>query len=489
MRLETSLSQRLAIETTIGPRMIQSMEILQMPLQALEERIEREMEQNPVLEVIPRGEQELHEGEPAERKSRDPELGVLRMDPVKGEADFQRLDLMSRDYRDYDDESRPSRSRMEELGDRHLDMMANIASRPPNLHDHLQEQLSFLNLPAEQLERVRYLISAVNEQGLLDGSLEELAQAHDPPLNAEDLAGPLAALQGLDPPGVGGRDLKECLLLQVTPDLPHADLVRTLILHHLEDIQHNRMPVICRRTGRDLEEVRGALEGLRTLNPRPGAAFSGTTGAAIKPDVVVDRLDSGEYVVRLAEDAIPGLRIDPSYAQMARDRQTDKQTRIYLRGKISSAQWLRDAIEQRKRTLERVTRAIVDRQKAFLDQGPDFIEPLKMQDVAGMVGVDVSTVSRAVSDKWVQTPRGLFPLKRFFGGGTTTAAGVDIAWENIKRKLLELVGSEDKANPLSDEDLVERMEKDGVPIARRTITKYRKMLNIPSSRERKAWNG
>ncbi|MCE2805614.1 MAG: RNA polymerase factor sigma-54 [Gemmataceae bacterium] len=477
MRLETSLSQRLAIETTIGPRMIQSMEILQMPLQALEERIEREMEQNPVLEVIPRGEQELHEGEPAERKSRDPELGVLRMDPVKGEADFQRLDLMSRDYRDFDDESRPSRSRMEELGDRHLDMMANIASRPPNLHDHLQEQLSFLNLPAEQLERVRYLISAVNEQGLLDGSLEELAQAHDPPLNAEDLAGPLAALQGLDPPGVGGRDLKECLLLQVTPDLLHADLVRTLILHHLEDIQHNRMPVICRRTGRDLEEVRGALEGLRTLNPRPGAAFSGTTGAAIKPDVVVDRLDSGEYVVRLAEDATPGLRIDPSYAQMARDRQTDKPTR------------LRDAIEQRKRTLERVTRAIVDRQKAFLDQGPDFIEPLKMQDVAGMVGVDVSTVSRAVSDKWVQTPRGLFPLKRFFGGGTTTAAGVDIAWENIKRKLLELVGSEDKANPLSDEDLVERMEKDGVPIARRTITKYRKMLNIPSSRERKAWNG
>jgi RNA polymerase sigma-54 factor len=205
--------------------------------------------------------------------------------------------------------------------------------------------------------------------------------------------------------------------------------------------------------------------------------------------VIVDRLDGGEYVVRLAEDAIPGLRIDASYAQMARDRQTDKQTRVYLRGKISSAQWLRDAIEQRKRTLERVTRAIVDRQKSFLDQGPDFIEPLKMQDVAEMVGVDVSTVSRAVADKWAQTPRGIFPLKRFFGGGTTTASGVDIAWENIKRKLLELVGSEDKNNPLSDEDLVDQMGKNGVPIARRTITKYRKMLNIPSSRERREWNG
>ena len=133
--------------------------------------------------------------------------------------------------------------------------------------------------------------------------------------------------------------------------------------------------------------------------------------------------------------------------------------------------------------------AIVDRQKSFLDQGPEFIEPLKMQDVAEMVGVDVSTVSRAVADKWAQTPRGIFPLKRFFGGGTTTASGVDIAWENIKRKLLELVGSEDKNNPLSDEDLVDQMGKNGVPIARRTITKYRKMLNIPSSRERREWNG
>ena len=203
--------------------------------------------------------------------------------------------------------------------------------------------------------------------------------------------------------------------------------------------------------------------------------------------MVVDRLEDGEYVVRLAEDALPGLRIDASYALMARDRQIDRATRVYLRGKISSAQWLRDAIEQRKRTLERVTRAIVERQKAFLDQGPDFIEPLKMQDVAGIVGVDVSTVSRAVADKWVQTPRGMFALKRFFGGGTTTASGVDIAWENIKRKLLELVGAEDKSEPLSDEDLVEEMEKNGVPIARRTITKYRKMLNIPSSRERRVW--
>ena len=488
MRLETSLSQRLSTETTIGPRMIQSMEILQMPMQALEERIELELEQNPVLELIPRGEQEMGEGEPVERRIKDPEMGVLRLDPVQGEADFQRLDLMSRDYGDFmNDESRPSRGRLEEMGDRHHDLMASVAAPPPNLRDHLLEQLSFVELPAEQLELVRHLIGAINAQGLLDGTLEELALAHEPPVSADDLVGPLAGVQPLDPAGVGGRTLRECLLLQVLPETPHADLVRTLILNHLEDIQYNRMPAIQKRTGRDQTDIHNAIESLRTLNPRPGSAFSGSAGAAIKPDVVVDRLEDGEYVVRLAEDALPGLRIDASYALMARDRQIDRATRVYLRGKISSAQWLRDAIEQRKRTLERVTRAIVERQKAFLDQGPDFIEPLKMQDVAGIVGVDVSTVSRAVADKWVQTPRGMFALKRFFGGGTTTASGVDIAWENIKRKLLELVGAEDKSEPLSDEDLVEEMEKNGVPIARRTITKYRKMLNIPSSRERRVW--
>jgi RNA polymerase sigma-54 factor len=149
---------------------------------------------------------------------------------------------------------------------------------------------------------------------------------------------------------------------------------------------------------------------------------------------------------------------------------------------------LLEAIEQRKNTLRKVTQAIVERQKSFLDSGPEYMEPLKMQQIADVVGVDVSTISRAVDDKWVQTPRGVFPLKRFFGGGTQNASGEDIAWEKIRRKLLDVVASEDKTNPLSDEDLVEKLQADGYPVARRTITKYRKMLNIPSSRERKVWN-
>jgi RNA polymerase sigma-54 factor len=172
---------------------------------------------------------------------------------------------------------------------------------------------------------------------------------------------------------------------------------------------------------------------------------------------------------------------------MLKNRSADPKTREYLRKKMQSAQWLLESIEQRRATLEKITRAIVNHQKAFLDHGPEHIAPLKMQQIADQVGVHVTTVSRAVDDKWVQTPRGIFPLKRFFGGGTQTAEGEDVAWELIKQKLLEIIAQEDKANPLSDEDLVKKLAEAGYPVARRTVTKYRKQLKIPSSRQRRDW--
>jgi len=172
---------------------------------------------------------------------------------------------------------------------------------------------------------------------------------------------------------------------------------------------------------------------------------------------------------------------------MYRDKQADAKTKEFLKRKIQAAQWLMESIEQRRNTLEKVTRAIIQHQRSFLDKGPEFIEPLKMQQIADQVGVHVTTVSRAVDDKWVQTPRGVFPLKRFFGGGTQTASGEDVAYETIKKKLQEIIDNEDKAEPLSDEDLVHKLSDVGYPVARRTVTKYRKMLNIPSSRQRKDW--
>jgi RNA polymerase sigma-54 factor len=188
------------------------------------------------------------------------------------------------------------------------------------------------------------------------------------------------------------------------------------------------------------------------------------------------------------DDWLPNNYISRRWIEMYREKGTNPKTKEYLKRKIQSAQWLQESIEQRRNTLERVTRAIIQHQRAFLDKGPEHIEPLKMQQIADQVGVHVTTVSRAVDDKWVQTPRGIFPLKRFFGGGThNTATGEEVAWETIKQKLLEIIDKEDKSNPLSDEDLVAKLNEAGYPVKRRTVTKYRKMANIPSSRQRKDW--
>ena len=488
MRLEQSLSQRMSLDMRLAPRMIQSMEILQMPVMELQERINQELQENPVLELVREQDGETLDRETLRDLRRDDDIGVLKMDPVGGEADFQRLDAMTRDYGDpFDTESRPSRAGREDLADKHHDLMQNAPDREPCLLDHLLEQVPFIEAPPETIALVRYLAEAVDENGYLSGDLPMLAAAHDPPVDLDTLEDALDCLQRFDPPGVGGRDLKEVLLLQVTRHTPRAELVRQLINHHLEDIQHNRLPAIQKRTGRELGDIREAIEALRHLNPRPGAGFSGTRAMALIPDVIIAREEDGEYSVRLKDDLVPNLRMNAEYRTMAKNRQADPSTRDFLKRKVTSAEWLLDAIEQRKNTLERVTRAIVARQKKFLDLGPEHIEPLKMQQIADDVGVHVTTISRAVDDKYADTPRGIFPLKRFFGGGTTTASGEDIAWENIKRKLTELVAAEDKRNPLSDEELVERMGQAGVPIARRTITKYRKMLNIPSSRERREW--
>jgi RNA polymerase sigma-54 factor len=205
------------------------------------------------------------------------------------------------------------------------------------------------------------------------------------------------------------------------------------------------------------------------------------------PDIAVERREDGEYEVRLLDDWLPSIYISPRYRELYRDRGADPKAREYLKRKIQAAEWLLESIQQRRNTLEKVTRAIIQHQRAFLDKGPEHIEPLKMQQIADQVGVHVTTVSRAVDDKWVQTPRGIFSLKRFFGGGTQTATGEDVAWETIKQKLLEIIENEDKSNPLSDEDLVNKLSEGGYPVARRTVTKYRKMLNIPSSRQRKDW--
>jgi RNA polymerase sigma-54 factor len=498
MRLDTSMSQQMQQKMILAPRMIQSMEILQLPIMALQERIQQELQENPVLELRETTEEPAASEEEAEALAQqetapqpdpsDPERELVIDDKGNNEEDFDRYEALAQEWADhFSEEHRPSSNRMDDEGDKKHDAMQNMAARPQSLQDYLADQLAFLDATPEQIRLIRYLLTHIDDKGYLVGDLLEIGKGYDKLVTPEQLEEALHILQKLDPRGVGARNLEECLLLQLTPETPHRDVVRVLILNHLADLEHNRLPVIQKRTGFDLHTIQEAIETLKHLNPRPGAQFTADNIPYVVPDIAVERTEEGEYTVRLLDDWTPSIYISRRYIELYRDKAADPKAKEYLKRKIQAAHWLMESIEQRRSTLEKVTRAIIQHQRAFLDRGPEYIEPLKMQQIADQVGVHVTTVSRAVDDKWVQTPRGIFPLKRFFGGGTQTANGEEVAWETIKQKLLEIISNEDKAEPLSDEDLVAKLSEAGYPVARRTVTKYRKMLNVQSSRQRKVW--
>jgi RNA polymerase sigma-54 factor len=472
MRLDTSQQMRTDMKLRMAPRMIQSMEILQLPLMALQERIDQELIENPML--VDLRESTTPEPEPeAEPPSAPAE------DPTPTEA--EEID----DWDSYGESHRLSRAALSEEADRKHDAMQNMASRPESLHDDLAHQLSFLDCDHVVRAFAEYIIYSLDENGFLKTTLYDLVRDYAGEAVIEDAEEALSLVQRLDPPGVGAQSLKECLLLQLTPDLPLRDILQTLITNHLDDIGQNRLPAIEKKTGYSIELIKEAIEVLGRLNPRPGARYTSNNSQYVLPDLVVEPTEHGVYEVRLADDHTPQLAISRQYQRMLKDKQADPVTREFIQKKIQSARWLIESIEQRRNTLLKVARAIIEHQKDFLDKGPESIEPLKMQQIADRVHVHVTTVSRAVDDKWVQTPRGIFPLKRFFGGGTTTADGEEVAWDTIKQKLNEIITKEDKQNPLSDEEIVDELSKQGLPVARRTVTKYRKALRIPSSRQRK----
>ena len=496
---------QLAQKQVLAPRMIQSMEILQLPLMALQERIEQEMEDNPVLDQLEPEADETADAENADAEDSrndslaDGERELVVKDGTDNVDDFERLlDMAENLPDDYEERSRPSLNRIEAEADRRHDVMANMLARPESLVEYLQHQLAWFELEDDVRRMAERLIYSLDTNGYLKTPLEELL----PPVPVEtngDVVGFRAAqlaiaeaalfvVQRLDPLGVGARSLKECLLLQLVPGTPDYDALRILITNHLEDLENNRLPQISKKTGLSIEKIQEVWQELRKLKPKPGADFNETTVPAVTPDVFVERNDEGQYEVRLEDTQLPSLYISPYYRKLLKDENTNAETREYIKRKVNSAQWLIESIEQRRSTLTRVSQAIVDHQTKFLDDGPDHIEPLKMQQIADKVGVHVTTVSRAVDDKWIQTPRGIFPLKRFFVGGTTSADGEEVAWDRVRIKLQEIIDNEDKTKPLSDDAIVDELGKAGITVARRTVTKYRKAMNIPSSRGRRDWS-
>ncbi len=477
----------------LAPRIIQAMEILQLPVLALQERIESEMLSNPVLETY---DPEVDEQAPPVKVDEPKERGEqdLVVDDSNGNsADFERLaefeDELERDFLRADSTPyRPPPHPGER--DRKLDAMANAPAHAISLNEYLLDQWRFIETNPPIAQAGELIISFIDADGYIRTPLGELQSDPNKLISIQDLQEALKLVQRLDPTGVGARDLQECLLLQLAVEqLSGLDvsLEMELVRHFLRDIEMNRLPQIAKRTGKTIDDVKHAIENLSQLNPRPGSLIGEHTVPVITPDVAVEIDDDGEVIISIPEGNSPRLRISRAYRRMVRDRNTDRTAKEFIQKNIRSAKWLMSAIEQRKQTVYRVVNEVFKVQREFLDSGVEVLKPLPMAQIAAKVNVHVATISRAVAGKYVQTPRGIFRLRMFFSGGTTTAQGENVSWGAVKAKLKETIDAEDKTHPMNDDELAAAMKSHGIDIARRTVAKYRSLMNIPPARKRREY--
>ena len=524
MRFEASQHMRLGQQMKLAPRMIQSMEILQMPLAELEERIEQELENNATLELV---EAEPEAGLASEQREQERDAAEgerpLTVDEQHGTADFERLERYEETNPEAAQEERAAPARIEEYEpgrrrvadgerDAKLDAMAAAPARSASLTDQLVEQWRMAEVDPALRPLGELIISFLDADGYLRTALETIADrapanwAGSPIANGEAPAKPtppqleralLAVQLMLEPPGIAARDVRECLLLQLdAPPTPEADygtpesrvIARRLISESFDDLTHNRLPRIAEKTGLGLDAIKQGVEVMRRLSLAPARRLVEEPPSAIVPDAIVEYDEEHDrYYAFLNESRLPNLRVNEEYAKMARDKAVPKKDREFLRTNLGNAQWLIDAVGQRKQTLLRVIGVVVEAQRDYFDFGPQALRPLPMTQVADQLGIHVATVSRAVADKYIQTPRGIVPLRRFFTGGLATESGEDMSYDAVRAALQEVVAAEDKGKPLSDDAIAEELKKRGIEIARRTVAKYRDQLQIPSARMRKTF--
>ncbi|QDU33862.1 RNA polymerase sigma-54 factor [Poriferisphaera corsica] len=499
---------RLSQQMKLAPRMIQSMEILQMTQQALEERIEQELANNPTLELQEPGSDEKQiasELKQEERDSREGERELYVSDDAEAKNtgdDFERLNNISEEYGDswaanttgtgekIDFQQRAAKGTGER--DAKIDAMANTAARGASLYEQLIDQWRMVELPEEEILMGVYLIGFVDGDGYL--RTEDSVLLDQAPGDLKDeklLEGTIYALQRtLEPTGLCARDIRECFLLQIDAKMRNegVDLAveRLLVNEYLKEIEGNKLPMIAKKTGLEMEDITAAIAKLRQFTPHPGRLLADESPQRITPDAIVDFIEDEDcYVARLASERLPQLQISESYAEMAKDKGVEKKTRDFINNNIRSASWIIDAVHQRSSTLLRVVNVVLNAQREFFDVGEQALKPLPMTVVADQLGIHVATVSRAVNEKYIQTPRGIYPLRMFFSGGTETGDGESVSWSAVQAKLKEIIDGENKMKPLSDDSLVEALKNAGIDIARRTVAKYRKQMNIGTARQRK----
>lgn len=451
MRLSYGLTIEQTQKLTMTPELIQAIRILQFNTQELDSFVQEEILDNPVLEFD---------------KRREESLAALQ-------------EKLSEDYDD------PGYKQWQYSKDKEEYSFEQFTSKEETLEDYLLLQLTFSRLKGNDMKVGRFLVEAIDENGYLTVSAEQVAKAFA--ISEDEVSKVLDVIQTFEPAGVGARNLKECLIIQLATKGLLDEAIEYIIMNHLEDLGDNKLNKVSKHTGIPVNQVQMVCDLIRTLEPKPGRSFS--TGESIKyiiPDVIVEKIDD-EYVVASNESSVPHLKVSSYYSSLSKQYKEDEELSKYLSDRLNSAFWLIKSIEQRKRTIYNVAGAVVKHQKEFFDKGPKYLKTLTLKQVAESIGMHESTVSRSVNGKYMQTPRGVFEIKYFFSSGITGQDGEGLSSNSIKTMIKEIIDGEDNTKPYSDQDIVGLLSEKGIEISRRTVAKYREGMNILSSSKRRRY--
>ena len=475
MEMKHSLHLSQTQKLIMTPRLQQALKLLQVPTLELQQILKQEVLQNPLLEEV----DDVTEQEDIDREASADEQNNEESDDPAEEDPI--------DWSDYLQDGSLDRTYVPPT-EQSVEFLEKVPTTRTTLAESLLEQLHFLSLPAEHMLIAEFIVGSIDDRGWLVTSVEDIAQALDRPvIEVENV---LRLVQALEPAGVGARDLRECLLIQLDARGERECLAWRMIHDHFDHLVNRRFPEIARLLKVSVLEVQSAADGIASLHPRPGTLVSAEDPRYVVPDLLVERVDE-EYVVMLNDRNVPRLRISSAYGEVLAGRRKpdataeEKQTRDYIQGKLASARWLIQTIEQRRRTMIKVMNCIVREQREFFDKGIAFLRPLTLAAVARQIDMHESTVSRVCSGKYVQTPRGVFELKFFFSSGLATDDGEDVSARTAKNIIKGLIDEEDKMDPLSDQRIAELLHEKGLQIARRTVAKYREQMQILPARLRR----
>jgi RNA polymerase sigma-54 factor len=470
-----SLSQQQQLQMVLAPQLRQSLEMLQLPILELRAMIQQEIEQNPTIEEVPTevASVEIESGEAGTEDTKELDL----------DKEFEMLSRLDEEWRDYFFQNYQGPSHSGEDAERRQFLLDSLP-QTESLQEHLLEQLTFTGLSDTDRQIGELIIGSIDDGGYLTASLEELSESAGTEMaHLQDV---LLVIQEFHPTGVGARDLRECLLLQLERAGAVDTLAWQIVSDHLDKLGGRKLQDIARALKRPVEEIQEATGVIARLDPRPGRIYSAEVANYILPEIVVQRVE-GQYVIILNDDQLPHVRISNYYRSLLNDPSTKSEVKTYVQDRIRSGAFLIKSIHQRQKTIHRIASEIVEAQEDFLEYGVSRLRPLTMAEVAEKVGVHETTVSRAVSGKYMKTPSGIFELKYFFTPGIKTQGGGEISNKTVKDIIGKMVAEEDPQKPLSDQEIVEKLQADGIQIARRTVAKYRLVLRIPPSHMRRSY--